>query len=208
MSCAEAEAFVHPADRAAIRALVTVAEGGRSPIETTLRLLHVEGRFVWLCLKGERLEKRAGPLLEGIAVDVSALKRQEEMLRAREAELKETVEALEASRGTLREQTRTLILLAERYAAERRRAEEAHRAKSEFLANMSHELRTPLNAVIGFSEIMTSELYGPHGRSALPRLCGECLARPAASSRRSSTTFSTCRASIPATGRWSPRRST
>src|SRR3546814_19718856 len=28
---------------------------------------------------------------------------------------------------------------------------------------MSHELRTPLNAVIGFSEIMESELLGPLG---------------------------------------------
>lgn len=39
-------------------------------------------------------------------------------------------------------------------------AELANRTKTEFLANMSHELRTPLNAVIGFSEIMKSELLG------------------------------------------------
>ena len=42
-------------------------------------------------------------------------------------------------------------------------AEEANRAKSRFLANMSHELRTPLNAVIGFSEVMTHEMFGPVG---------------------------------------------
>ena len=42
-------------------------------------------------------------------------------------------------------------------------AELANRAKSEFLANMSHELRTPLNAVIGFSEILKSEAFGPLG---------------------------------------------
>jgi cell cycle sensor histidine kinase DivJ len=34
-------------------------------------------------------------------------------------------------------------------------------AKSRFLANMSHELRTPLNAVIGFSDAMRTQLFGP-----------------------------------------------
>jgi len=45
----------------------------------------------------------------------------------------------------------------------RDQAEGANKAKSTFLANMSHELRTPLNAIIGFSEVMTHELFGPIG---------------------------------------------
>jgi signal transduction histidine kinase len=45
----------------------------------------------------------------------------------------------------------------------RNQAEMANHAKSEFLANMSHELRTPLNAIIGFSEIISHELFGPLG---------------------------------------------
>jgi signal transduction histidine kinase len=45
----------------------------------------------------------------------------------------------------------------------RSQAEMANRAKSEFLANMSHELRTPLNAIIGFSEIISQELFGSIG---------------------------------------------
>jgi len=37
----------------------------------------------------------------------------------------------------------------------------ANNAKSQFLATMSHELRTPLNAVIGFSEMLKTEMFGP-----------------------------------------------
>jgi len=37
-------------------------------------------------------------------------------------------------------------------------ADHANRAKSEFLANMSHEIRTPMNAVIGFSDILASQI--------------------------------------------------
>ena len=42
-----------------------------------------------------------------------------------------------------------------------RQLETANRHKSEFLANMSHELRTPLNAVLGFSEILLQQMFGP-----------------------------------------------
>jgi signal transduction histidine kinase len=47
--------------------------------------------------------------------------------------------------------------------AARDQAQTANRARGDFLANMSHELRTPLNAVLGFSEILEKELFGPLG---------------------------------------------
>lgn len=42
-------------------------------------------------------------------------------------------------------------------------AEAANHAKSAFLAAISHELRTPLNAVIGFSETILQQVFGPLG---------------------------------------------
>jgi PAS domain S-box-containing protein len=45
----------------------------------------------------------------------------------------------------------------------KQQAERASSAKSDFLAKISHEIRTPLNAIIGFSEVMMEERFGPIG---------------------------------------------
>ena len=93
------------------------------------------------------------------AVDITALKLREAERSRDEEALRDAVGRLEASRTQLSD-------LARKYEAEKLRAVEASRAKSEFLANMSHELRTPLNAIIGFSEIMSQELFGPIGAAS------------------------------------------
>jgi signal transduction histidine kinase len=67
--------------------------------------------------------------------------------RKRQAEILET---------KVQERTREL-------SEAKEKAEAADRAKGEILANMSHELRTPLNAVIGFSEMVKDEIFGPLG---------------------------------------------
>ena len=57
-----------------------------------------------------------------------------------------------------RAQAEILELTAAKYQSEK-----ASAAKSDFLAKISHEIRTPLNAIIGFSEIMAQEKFGPVG---------------------------------------------
>jgi two-component system cell cycle sensor histidine kinase PleC len=78
---------------------------------------------------------------------------------------------LRHSQQKLERQAEEVADLAEKYAEEKTRAEEANQAKSKFLANMSHELRTPLNAIIGFSEIMESSMFGPLGSDKYREYC-------------------------------------
>ncbi|MGL4634376.1 MAG: ATP-binding protein [Beijerinckiaceae bacterium] len=47
----------------------------------------------------------------------------------------------------------------------RRIAEDSSANKTDFLARISHEVRTPLNAIIGFSQVMMTESFGPVGNS-------------------------------------------
>jgi PAS domain S-box-containing protein len=50
-----------------------------------------------------------------------------------------------------------------RLIAAREAAEAASAAKTDFLAQVSHEIRTPLHAILGFSEVMMEERFGPIG---------------------------------------------
>ena len=47
------------------------------------------------------------------------------------------------------------------YRDDLKRARAADRDRAEFLAAVSHELRTPLNAVLGFADVLMSEVDGP-----------------------------------------------
>ena len=56
----------------------------------------------------------------------------------------------------------------------------AARLKDEFLASMSHELRTPLNGILGMSEVLQEQVYGPLNAKQLGALrdveeCGRHL---------------------------------
>ncbi len=134
-------------------------DGPAIPGARTFEAQLEDGR--WLHIS-ERRTKDGGYV--SVGTDITALKMHEEKLVDSEKRLMATVSDLRASQQRSAE-------LAEKYAAEKTRAEEANQAKSKFLANMSHELRTPLNAIIGFSEIMESNMFGPLGAEKYHEYC-------------------------------------
>jgi two-component system cell cycle sensor histidine kinase PleC len=151
------EAIVAAGRKPIIRTAVTNEDGQPRGARTFEAQLD-DGRWMHI---SERRTKDGG--FVSVGTDITKIKQHEEKLVEGEKRQIATIVDLRTSQQTLEVQTAELADLAEKYAEEKTRAEEANAAKSKFLANMSHELRTPLNAIIGFSEIMEAAMFGPLG---------------------------------------------
>ena len=151
------EAVVAAGKKPILRTTVT-NDGGQGPGARTFEAELDDGRWMHI---SERRTKDGGYV--SVGTDITKIKLHEQKLVEGEKRQKATIDDLRKSEEALKQHTEQLADLAQKYAEEKNRAEEANAAKSKFLANMSHELRTPLNAIIGFSEIMEAAMFGPLG---------------------------------------------
>jgi two-component system cell cycle sensor histidine kinase PleC len=126
----------------------------------------------WLHIS-ERRTKDGGYV--SVGTDITQIKKHEQKLIENDMRLTANVIDLKRSQAELERQAQLLAELAQKYAEEKNRAEEANQTKSKFLANMSHELRTPLNAIIGFSEVMGSGMFGALGSEKYNEYCHDIL---------------------------------
>lgn len=117
-------------------------------------------RFTRVRPDGTAIEVIGYPVPEGFVTtytDITEQKKNENLLRAAKLELEMRVEDRTAE---LQRQLKQTERAQEEMRIAKDRAEQANQAKSDFLAQMSHELRTPLNSIIGFSDIIRSEVFG------------------------------------------------
>ncbi len=122
-----------------------------------------DGTVSWLSINGKPVFDERGEFTGycGTGSDITKHREAEVALALSRDALESRVTQLEGAKRELEKRSVALTELASNLQTARDEAHTANRAKSLFLANMSHEFRTPLNAIIGFSEIIKDESFGP-----------------------------------------------
>jgi len=150
--------IVHPDDREEVRRQLHLTAGGGGAFDTEFRLIRPDGseKLVHGIARRDAVEESGEIRIIGAFVDISGYK----SVTGDMAQSLAEAEAARAEAEAARAEAEAVRAEAE---AARDEAEAANRSKSDFLAVMSHELRTPLNSILGFSEIIKDQLFGPIG---------------------------------------------
>ena len=136
------EDHLHPDDKPQVQDYVRrYLKGEVANYSVEFRLRRKDGTYAWILARGAAIRDAAGvPIrMAGSHTDITDRKQAE-------VELHEINRQLKAATA---------------------RAEMANAAKSSFLANMSHEIRSPMNAILGFADILNSQVENPKHKEFL-----------------------------------------
>lgn len=162
--------IIHPEDREFVREQVENAIGSGDHYEMEYRIMTKQGKVKWVWEKGTlRTNGGESGILEGVIHDIDDRKIAEEELEKYRQYLEDLVKEgsknLEEKTANLQKSQKALTFLLEDLNESReelieakKMAESANKSKSVFLAKMSHDIRTPINAILGFTQLLSSQV--------------------------------------------------
>lgn len=133
-------------------------------LEPVVQLLQDSGQMIPCILVAEALEAEQAIELLKLGITDCVLKSR--LLRlptvlARSLHELQQHRQQEAALAQVHQLEQALRDCTQQLAQEKSSSEAASRAKGEFLATISHELRTPLTGILGFSDLLSKQLFGP-----------------------------------------------